>query len=371
MTATARRRPTWQWVVLGLVGVVAVAALTAYLSAPRPGGRMDPAATGPDGAHALVALLRDRGVEVVVADTVGDVEGSARADALLLVAETARIADSDLLQRLANSPADLLLVQPTPRARKVLAPEIRARGLDPGNQPDCGLREADRAGLVDLRDTSTYAVTGGQSVHSCYDGALVRYRTGDRTVTVVGSAFFMTNSGLPHEGNAALAMNLAGARSRLIWYAPQHIEGETDRTASVFDLIPPNVNWMILQLCLAVALAALWKGRRIGPLVAERLPVVVRASETVEGLGRLYRSRRARDRAAGALRTATLQRLSPRLGLGAAASPQAVVNSIARRIGVHPESVWHLLFGPPPASDTDLLNLARALDDTERQVMRP
>ena len=67
-------------------------------------------------------------------------------------------------------------------------------------------------------------------------------------------------------------------------------------------------------------LVALWKGRRIGPLVAERLPVVVRASETVEGRGRLYRSRRARDRAADALRTATLQRLLPRLGLGANAA---------------------------------------------------
>ena len=44
---------------------------------------------------------------------------------------------------------------------------------------------------------------------------------------------------------------------------------------------------------------------------------MVRASETVEGRGRLYRSRRARDRAADALRTATLQRLLPRLGLGA------------------------------------------------------
>ena len=78
----------------------------------------------------------------------------------------------------------------------------------------------------------------------------------------------------------------------------------------------PAVTWIVFQLCLAIALLALWQGRRLGPLVAERLPVVVRASETVEGRGRLYRSRRARDRAADALRTATLQRMLPRLGLG-------------------------------------------------------
>jgi hypothetical protein len=125
-----------------------------------------------------------------------------------------------------------------------------------------------------------------------------------------------------------------------------------------------------------VLLVALWKGRRPGPLVAEELPVVVRASETVEGRGRLYRSRRARDRAAEALRTATLQRLLPRLGLGTGAPPQAVVATVAQRWGHHPLAgagtdarfISYHLFGPPPATDNDLLQLARALDEIERQV---
>ena len=55
---------------------------------------------------------------------------------------------------------------------------------------------------------------------SCYGGVLIGYRDNGRTVTVVGSTDFMTNGGLLQEGNAALAMNLAGARPRLIWYAP-------------------------------------------------------------------------------------------------------------------------------------------------------
>jgi hypothetical protein len=111
-------------------------------------------------------------------------------------------------------------------------------------------------------------------------------------------------------------------------------------------LIPDNVSWMLWQLWLVVLLVALWKGRRIGPLVSEELPVVVRASETVEGRGRLYRSRRARDRAADALRTATLQRLLPRLGLGAGASPTAVVTAVAQRSGAGGEFVSYHLFGP-------------------------
>ena len=116
-------------------------------------------------------------------------------------------------------------------------------------------------------------------------------------------------------------------------------------------------------------LVALWKGRRIGPLVAEQLPVVVRASETVEGRGRLYRSRRASDRAADALRTATLQRLPPRLGLGPNADPAAVVQTVAQRSRARSRRPCGTRCSARrPATDADLVNLAHALDDIERQV---
>jgi len=128
------------------------------------------------------------------------------------------------------------------------------------------------------------------------------------------------------------------------------------------------VNWIVWQLCLVVLLLAFWKARRIGPLVAEQLPVVVRASETVEGRGRLYRSRRASDRAADALRTATLQRLLPRLGLAPNAEPASIIASIVTRSGQDPDLIGHTLFGPPPATETDLVNLANVLDNIERQV---
>ncbi|MEB3022192.1 DUF4350 domain-containing protein [[Mycobacterium] crassicus] len=369
MTTTRR---TWLWAVLALAVIVVVAAVGTYLGSPRPGGRMDANATGPDGAHALVTLLRDRGVEVVVADTVSDVAREARPDTLVLVAETQRIAGPDagaLLDRLAQVPGDLLLVAPDARARKALAPAIRSgppRAFTA--EPDCRMRAAERAGSVDLRTTATYAAEHGQPVRSCYEGALVRYHSGDRTVTVIGSASFMTNTDLARAGNAALAMNLAGARERLIWYAPQRIEGGKAGTATISDLIPSGVRWLVWQLCVALALAALWKGRRLGPLVAEPLPVVVRASETVEGLGRLYRSRRARDRAAAALRTATLRRLAPRLGLGPAPDPGILIAAVTQRIGGHPDLLWHTLFGPAPDSDDALVRLANALDDIERQV---
>jgi Domain of unknown function (DUF4350) len=360
---------SWRWVLVAFFCIAAVAGITAYLTTPRPGGRMDPESTSPEGAHALVDLLRDHGVDVVVANTVADVEHAARPETLVLVAQTFFTVDDDLLQRLADAPGDRLVVEPLPTTRAILAPQIRVdRSENIGGEPKCGLREAIRAGRVELQFSERYTAAGGVPVTRCYDGALVRYDDGGRMVTVVGTADFMTNSGLLHEGNAALAMNLAGERARLIWYAPQHAEGQSPKAASIVDLIPDNVSWMVWQLVLVVAVVALWRGRRMGPLVAENLPVVVRASETVEGRGRLYRSRRARDRAAEALRTAALQRMLPRLGLAVNASPPAVVAAFAARSHAQPDAVQHILYGPAPATDADLVDLARELDNIERQV---
>lgn len=366
---TGRRGRTGRWIALALAAIAVLASVSAWLTAPRWGGRMDPEATSPLGGHALIALLRDRGVEVVIAETVEDVETAARPDTLVLMAETANTRGTELLNRLAAVPGDRLLVEPTVYSREVLAPEIRLRsGGLPASDPDCDLREAVRAGSMAFDPADTYEHAGDVPIIRCYGGAVVRYTAGDRTVTVVGNADFMTNGGLLGGGGAALAMNLAGQRHRLIWYAPQRVQGDITADKTLGDLIPQQFDWVVVQLCLVVVLLAVWQGRRLGPLVAERIPVVVRASETVEGRARLYRSRRARDQAAAALRTAARQRLAPRINLGAGASDTTVAAAVARRCGIDAATAQRILFGPAPATETDLLHLSQALDDIERQV---
>lgn len=355
--------------VLVLVVLASVGAASAYLTAERPGGRMDPNSTSSAGAHALVAMLRSYGVGVEVAQTVSDAERAARPGTLLVFAQTQLVTDDALLHRLSETSADLLVVEPTSRTRAALTPGLRGGAVSKAElEPGCELRAANRAGSVQFGPSNTFTATGHQAITRCYDGVLVRYRDGARTVTVVGNTGFMTNAGLLRAGNAALAMNLAGEQPRVVWFAPQHVQGESRAGTSLLDLIPQNVSWMVGQLWLAVLLLAWWKGRRVGPLVAEDVPVVVRASETVEGRGRLYRSRRARDRAARALRTATVQRLLPRLGLTANATAVAVAAAVARRNAADAQSVHHILFGPPPMTDDDLVQLAHALDGIERQV---
>ena len=80
-------------------------------------------------------------------------------------------------------------------------------------------------------------------------------------------------------------------------------------------------------------LCALWRGRRLGPLVAERLPAVVRAAETVEGHGRLYRARSPRGQAAAALRDAARGRIVRLLGQPEITGDGAVAALVTARTG--------------------------------------
>jgi len=127
----------------------------------------------------------------------------------------------------------------------------------------------------------------------------------------------------------------------------------------------------VIQLGIVVLLTALWRMRRLGPLIAEPLPAVVRACETVQGHGRLYRSRRARDRAAAALRGAALGRIAARLGLPRGTPPQATCGELASRTGRGADEIRAVLFGPVPADDAALVRLATDLDALEGQVLTP
>ena len=48
----------------------------------------------------------------------------------------------------------------------------------------------------------------------------------------------------------------------------------------------------------------------------------------------------------------------------------SVIAAVAARCTGGEQAVQHTLFGPPPHTDDDLLHLAHALDDIERQVTR-
>ncbi|MNW56635.1 hypothetical protein D3C74_343630 [compost metagenome] len=135
--------------------------------------------------------------------------------------------------------------------------------------------------------------------------------------------------------------------------------------------LPPWVTVVLVQLLVVAFFAALWRGRRLGRLVTEDLPVVVRASETTRGRGRLYRRSRSRGHAAAGLRAHSADRMASRLGLPRSAAAPALIDAIVRATHRPAEQVAHLLYGPPPADDAALLELARHLDQLESEVFHP
>jgi len=248
--------------------------------------------------------------------------------------------------------------------------------------PRCGLpgaRLAGSAGLggLALRSSAPGAwrcyparlATGKSAATSAFP-SLVRYATAGRVITVAGTGSALTNQYLGSDGNAALSMNLLGT-SRVIWLVPgpPKLAAPTHGGRSVGSLIPGPVYAVVIQLGIVVLLTALWRMRRLGPLVPEPLPAVVRACETVEGHGRLYRSRRARDRVAATLRSAALGRITARLGLPRGTQPQATCDELASRTGRGADEIQAILFGPVPPDDAALVRLATDLDVLEGQVL--
>ncbi|WP_214320978.1 DUF4350 domain-containing protein [Nonomuraea sediminis] len=382
MSVSAPTSPTarsmWRSSRLGILlgAIVVLAAVLGVLLAPakQASRHLDPDDGSLAGAKALAQLLRARGVTV---DRVESVEAAAakqaQGDRLLLLT-----ADVDLTvaeaRRLAALPGDRLIVGDV-FGLETLAPGVRTQARpvrDRSREPECDLPAVKAAGS---------AFVGGQVYRAdrgCYPAdegyTLITAPTDTGTATLVGSGEFMTNQRLAEDGNAALAINLAGSKPAVTWLVNPPVQEQTqgelagEEGRSLGELVPPGIPWAVLMGCVAVLLVAFWRGRRLGPVVTERLPVVVRAAETVEGRGRLYRARRARERAADLLRAGTIDRLTPRLGLGPGAGGQEIVAAIAVRTGRDAQEVGAALYGPPPADDAGLVALAGYLDFIERMV---
>jgi hypothetical protein len=378
---------------LGIVLVVLLGgALIALLQPSGPTGYLDPRDPGQSGARALANILAQRGEPVTRAGTVESAEAAARADGVTLVITSPGLLSARQLGSLAAVRGSLVLVEPVGAALTALAPEAAVAGhaslgtTDPG----CGLTAARLAGRADMGGVLLHSTARG--AWQCYpvDGypTLVRYSapatgrpatgnsptTGSRTITLLGTGAPLTNQYLAARGNAALALDLLTGSSRIVWLVPPlPPAGATggnpaDASQSLFSLIPWPAYLVTIQLAIAVGLAAMWRMRRLGPLVAEPLPVIVRASETVEGHGRLYRSRRSRDRASAVLRDAALDRLTTRLALPRGVGPDAVCATLAARTGREAGAIRATLFGPVPPDDATLVTLAHDIDTLEGEV---
>lgn len=370
-----RRWITWTAIVLGFVVLSAVVGgLTA-----RQGAPLDPDNPDANGAQAVARVLADRGVEVEVARGLSALRTTSTAGATVLVGGTAYLSpDSggDVLEETGDA-AGLLVLDPTDEVGEILDLPVSASGFSTGATlaPDCDLelwRDGDRVvgadTLIEVTQAGTpaeiclppsagYNAGGSRAGH-----VVVLPETSDRPqTTLLGIGPSLRNDQITDAANAATWLRLLGATDRLVWYVPVPGDAGPGNPRSLTDVLPDAVVPSAVLGVLALGALALVQGRRLGPVVTEPLPVVVRSIETTQSRARLYQSAKDRRRALTVLQLATRRRWAARLGLSPATEPDALVAAVSAATDRPAPEISRLLTDPTTPDDQTLVRIAREL----------
>ncbi|WP_102192816.1 DUF4350 domain-containing protein [Microbacterium aurantiacum] len=363
-----RRVAGWALVVL-LVIVVALVALRVSATAPNAHGGLDPEGRNDSGTLALAEILRERGVEVSVFRSRAEARAAVDDDTTLVMSNPYTLSDEATLELIEPADRVVFLSTGTHLLRLLEIGETSSGSAGP-TESDCSVTEF--ADVGSIRPDRLFEPADG--VEGCFGDAagsavLIDDRADRRIAAVEGTKLF-SNAYLAENGNAALAFALLGQTERVVWYVPSFADSdlEGDAPETLGTLTPGWVTPAILLLMIAGLAAAIWRGQRFGPLVAETLPVTVRASETMHGRARLTAKAADAPHAAEALREGSMRRLARRLGLTARAGVDEVADAAADRLRIPRGSLQELLGGPLPTDDHGLIDLARRLSDLEASV---
>ncbi|NHN56533.1 hypothetical protein G9U51_12160 [Calidifontibacter sp. DB0510] len=366
-----RRRAAF-WAVVGLLLVGS--ALLVVLLRGSSGVPLDPRNPEPDGAEAVARVLSEQGVTVISASS-RDAVAAAQPDAAstVLVSMPSAVSSERLRQVLRASSGAALVVLIRPGAAQLNT----VLGTDTTTTPWSGV-SGSACELPSLQGLSPLGVGNAyvglpSDAQTCFgdplNGAPVFQLPAveDRpAVLVIGSVSILSNELIDKGDNAAIALRALGSQPRLVWYS-----GDFDASAP-----PPPSPWplwvspAVLLLVACILLTMVWRGRRLGRLVTEPLPVVVKADETARARGELYRRSRDTVRAGQILRQASSTRLSAYLGLSPHTDPTQLVDEVARAAGEQPQRVGELLHGPDTTTEPALAKVAQDLETLERQVRR-
>lgn len=374
-TATAQKpwvKRALTWIALGaLVSVVAMIAWTVAASAPQPRDGLDPQGLRGTGAQAVAVILRDQGVDVEVVRHRSDIAAALRPDSTLALTNPAALTDEAIEDLIEPARSVVFLSTASRLLSLVDAGSYAPAGTATTVSAGCNVEQFSRVGSI----TPSQYFTPADGVTGCFrsaDGssAVLVDDRGDTQIVTVEAISLFNNENLATDGNAALALALLGQSEHLVWYVPSPADSDRESVSvdSLGTLTPDWVTPVIFLLMLTVIAAGVWRGRRFGPLVAESLPLTVRASETMHGRARLTAKAADAAHAAEALREGSRRRLARRLGLDTRAPSADVANAAADRLRVARGSLDALLSSAAPTSDPDLIDLARRLADLEQAL---
>jgi len=327
---------------------------------------LDPRNPKRDGAQAVAKVLGQHGVEVRIARG-QDALLDERVDdgTLVVVTNPGELGEStlDRLRDHAGEAAEIVVVGDADLLEEQFG--IDATSVPSGSRPAACDAELAR-GLV----VHTYGGRGLEA-EGCFGSDAASTLVHRDALWLMTSPQSLANEHVLESDNGALALRLLGQQNRLVWYVADAGDTAVSDGTALSNLLP---HWLVpgLYLLLASLLAMiLWRGRRLGPLVTEPLPVVVLAAESTQSRGRLYRRTGDRHHAAAILVGASRRRLSAALQLPRGSSTEAVAAAVAARTGRDPREVLALLGGPTVTKDSLLVELGQQLLDLENEVRTP
>ena len=368
---------------VGCVLAVLVALTVLAVRSAVHGVALDPDNPRAEGARAVARVLEDHGVDVDVVRRAADLRaaGVDRGSTVLVTSTELlgrRTARETL--RIARSAGSLVVADPGPVLLRTLSLPVEVRDAKVGERTDARCADPLLAGLtVHVEPSTGYRPTDGAGVETvtCFrtggpdpTALVVRVWRGVSTYAVAGTDV-LTNEHVDAADNAAVALRLLGQHDRLVWYVPDRRDVRAGDGGSLRAQLPRGLLPGLWLVVVAALCTMLWRGRRLGPLVVEPLPVVVKAVESTQGRGRLYRRVRDRDHVAAVLREATRRRLTARLRLPSSVGLEPLVHAVATATGWAPDTVRAVLRPAPVPDDTALTRLADALAALEREVHRP
>ncbi len=327
---------------------------------------LDPRNPKPDGAQAVARVLDDHGVDVEIArgqDALLD--QPVDAGTTVVVTNPSELGKSTLATLREHSrPAGALVVVGDAEVLGSFFDEEVGDPLSGRKEADCDLEPAD--GLV-MRTYGDPGLVADGCFASGGSAALVRRDD----LWLLASPESISNDRVLEADNGALALRLLGQGDRLVWYVADVADTPASDGVRISALLPAYVVPGLWLVGVAVLALVLWRGRRLGPLVTEPLPVVVRAAESTRSRGQMYHRTSDRQHAAAVLVEASRRRLTDLLRLPRGTDLGVLVTAVAVRTGRDPRAVHELLAVPLVGKDSQLVELGQRLNQLENEVRAP